>query len=32
MSIKKVNPQLAQSDLWKYLQKNTEEVNMTVVK
>lgn len=32
MSIKKVNPLLAQSDLWKYLQKNTEEDNMTVVK
>ncbi len=32
MSIKKVNPQLAQSDLWKYLQKNTEEDNMTVAK
>lgn len=32
MSIKKVNPLLVQSDLWKYLQKNTEEDNMTVVK
>ena len=32
MSIKKVNPLVAQSDLWKYLQKNTEEDNMTVVK
>ena len=29
MSIKKVNPSVAQSDLWKYLQKNTEEDNMT---
>ena len=32
MSIKKVNPLVAQSDLWKYLQKNTQEDNMTVVK
>ena len=32
MSIKKVNPLVAQSDLWKYLQKNAEEDNMTVVK
>lgn len=32
MSIKKVNPLIVQSDLWKYLQKNTGEENMTVVK
>ena len=32
MSIKKVNPLVVQSDLWKYLQKNAEEDNMTVVK
>lgn len=32
MNIKKVNPLVAQSDLLKYLQKNTQEDNMTVVK
>lgn len=32
MSIKKVNPLVVQSDLWKYLQNNTEEYNMTVAK
>ena len=32
MSIKKVNPLVVQSDLMKYLQKNAEADNMTVVK
>ena len=32
LSIKKVNPQVAQSDLWKYLNKSREEDNMTVIK
>ena len=32
MSIIKVNPLVAQSDLWKYLKKNTDEDNMTVAK
>jgi hypothetical protein len=32
MSIKKVNPMVVQSDLMKYLQKNADEDNMTVVK
>ena len=32
MSIKKVNPQVAQSELMKYIQKNAAEDNLTVVK
>jgi hypothetical protein len=32
MSIKKVNPQFVQSELIKYLQKNTADDNLTVVK
>ncbi|MFM6926354.1 MAG: hypothetical protein ACKOU7_12685 [Ferruginibacter sp.] len=32
MSIKKVNPLLAQSDLWKYLQNSPGETDMTAVK
>ena len=32
MNIKKVNPLVVQSDLWKYLQKNNEENSMTAAK